>query len=328
MTEEDYILLVYKNLKEEISAEDFDLLNKTTASDSQLANTRFEIEDAWDVSGHDVNLVSEADTNVLFDKVVNKEGVLKPIRSDEHKSSKDTPTKIFSLNRIISSIAAVMVLALGAVFLFQNDTTTYEKAGVYTLADNSTVTLREGSMLKIQKFDDSQRNVTLQGEAYFEISKDADRPFNVDGKHVKIQVLGTSFLVKESGDDTYIDLTEGKIRTTDIRTQKAEILTAGMKAHHKSNGEIDIISNFNNLASWREGLYQYKDTKLGSVIEELSVIFDKKIVIINKDLLDCSFSGNLVGKSLDDVLGPIAEKYKIDILQQESQWILSNGVCN
>ena len=327
MTEEDYILLVYKNLKEEISAEEFDLLNKSTASDLVLANTRFEIEDAWDVSGHDANLVSEADTNVLFDKLVRKEGNLKPIRSAEHKP-KDTPTRIFSLNRIISSVAAVLVLALGAVFLFQSDTTTYEKAGVYTLADNSTVTLREGSMLKVLKFDDAQRNVVLQGEAYFEISKDADRPFIVDGKHVKIQVLGTSFLVKESGDDTYIDLTEGKIRTTDLRTQKAEILTAGMKAHHKSNGEIDIISNFNNLASWREGLYQYKDTKLGSVVDELSVIFDKKIVIINKDLLDCSFSGNLVGNSLDDLLGPIAEKYKIDILQQESQWILSNGVCN
>lgn len=328
MTGEEYILLVYKNLKEEISAEEFDLLNKTTASDSQLANTRFEIESAWDASGQDLNLVSKADTNVLFDKLVNKEGAIKPIRSDEENLAKAKSAKVFSMRRIISSVAAILVLALGALFLFQNDTTTYEKAGVYTLADNSTVTLRVGSILKIQKFDDSQRNVELQGEAYFEISKDADRPFHVVGKNVNVQVLGTSFLVKESGEDTYVDLTEGKIRTTDLRTKKAEILIAGMKAHHKPNGEIEIIRNFNNLASWREGLYQYRDTKLGSVVEELAVIFNKKIVIVNKDLLECSFSGNLVGNSLVDLLGPIAEKYKIDILQQESQWILSNGACN
>lgn len=330
MTTDEYILLVYKNLKGEITADEFQLLNTKTAADPLFAETRFEIEDAWDLVGEEALLVSSSDTNELYEKLVgkNKETKIAAISSEKINDKKTKSAKVFTLKRILSSVAAVLVLALGAMFLFQNDTITYDSPGVYTLADNSTVTLREGSTLTVYKFDNSKRGVALTGEGYFEVAKDASRPFTVAGRHVKIEVLGTSFLVKQSGENTYIDLTEGKISTLDNRTLDTEILTAGMKAHHTSDGKIELITGFDNLASWREGFYQYRDTNLGKVVEELSIIFDTKIVITNADLIDCSFSGNLSGDKLDDLLKPIANKYKLNILQQDSQWILSNGTCN
>jgi ferric-dicitrate binding protein FerR (iron transport regulator) len=328
MTEDSYILLVYKNLKGEISADEFDLLNITTAADSQLAITRFEIEEAWDVSGEENELVSESDSKTLFDNLVkaNEKTIAEKVIKKNNLSEK--PAKIFSLSRIISAIAAVLVLAFGAMFLMQNNTTSYNKAGIYTLADNSIVNLREGSSLKVNEFDNAQRKVELKGEAYFEIAKDVNRPFVVAGTHVKIEVLGTSFLVKESGDDTYIDLLEGKISTLDSRSLETKILTTGLKVHHTSDGKIISMPEYNNLSSWREGFYQYRDTKLGKVVEELSVIFSTKIIITNAELADCSFSGNLTGKSIEDLLNPIAKTYKMNFLQQESQWVLSNGTCN
>ncbi len=330
MTTDEYILLVYKNLKGEITAEEFQLLNTKTAADPLLAETRFEIEDSWDLAGEEALLVSSSDTNKLYEKLVGKNNETKvaAISNEKINDKKTKSAKVFKIKRILSSVAAMLVLALGAMFLFQNDTVTYDSPGVYTLADNSTVTLREGSTLTVYKFDNTKRDVALNGEGYFEVAKDASRPFTVAGRHVKIEVLGTSFLVKQSGEDTYIDLTEGKISTLDSRTLDTEILTTGMKAHHTSDGKIKLMTGFDNLASWRDGFYQYRDTNLGNVVEELSIIFDTKIVITNADLIDCSFSGNLSGDTLDDLLRPIANKYKLNILQQDSQWILSNGTCN
>ena len=324
MTEDEYILLVYKNLKGEISSQEFELLNKTTAGNSLLASTRVEIEDAWDVSGTEKTLVSDSDTKALFEKIVT-ENKNKPTNS---KGKNQSEAKVFPIGRILSAIAAVLIAVLGAVFLFQNNTTTYDKAGVYTLADNSIVTLRAGSSLKVDKFDDSQRRVSLNGEAYFDVAKDSNRPFIISGNHVKIQVLGTSFLVKELDDETYIELTEGKISTLDTRSLDSKTLTTGMKAHHTSEGKINLISEYNNLSAWREGFYQYRNTNLGKVIEELSIIFETNISLSDARLADCSFSGNISGQKIEEVLAPIRKKFKMNILQEESKWILSDGTCN
>ena len=328
MNTEEYILLVYKNLKGELSSSEFDHLNKMTATDSALATLRMEIEDAWDVTGDEVQIVSKQDTENLINKIKDTTSNSSSDATTERNENTRTEAKVFPLMKWISGVAAILFFGLAAVWLMQDSGTMYDTAGVYTLADKSTVTLREGSTLKVYKFDDSQRKVDLRGEAYFDIEKNENVPFVVAGNHVKIQVLGTSFLVKEKNGETYIDLIEGKISTLDTRTLDTEILTAGMKVKHTTEGKILPIDAYGNLSGWKDGVYQFESSTLGAVLEEFSIIFDTEIQMSNEALSACKFSGTLVGESLEDLLRRIAKMYKMQVKQDGTNWILDGEQCN
>ena len=337
MNTEEYISLIQRNLKGELSPLEFDLLNAVTAKDTTMADLRLDIEDSWDMAGDDVVLVTKTDTQDLLNKIRSTntigsehKGNVKSI-SNKTTVSKEVPAKsakVFSLRRIVSSVAAVLICGLAAVWLLRDQVTTYDQAGTYTLADNTQVMLRAGSTLEVSPFDESQRRVALQGEAFFDVAKDANKPFRVVGKNVEIEVLGTSFLVKEVDGDTYIDLKEGKIKTVDTRSLSTEILTAGMQAHHSADGAIELTSGVSNLSSWRKGFYRYDNVTLGVALAELAIIFDTKISTSDPSLLDCNFSGNLAGESVDELLGRIAKIHKMEVKQDGSKWILLGGNCN
>jgi len=330
MTADEYTLLVYKNLKGETSSEEFALLNSMTASSEDWAQLRIDIEDTWDLTGQLPSLVTQEETDKLLVGILSdgKTSKSESRQVDSPITAEPKQSKIFTLRRMLLGVAAISVLVLSAIFLMQDDTVTYKKAGVYALLDNTTVTLREGSEIKIHKFDDESRKVVLTGEAFFEVSKDSQRPFQVSTKHVDIEVLGTSFLVKERNEEVFVDLIEGKVKTLDKRSAKSLVLTEGMKARHSGLGDVSLMTNYENLSSWKDQFYQYKDTKLGAVLEELSVIFDAQIVVSKPVMLECKFTGNLAGDGLQALLGPIAKKYNMAILQENTQWTLSDGSCN
>ncbi len=333
MTVEKYIELVYKNLKGVISSEEFAMLNRETVSNPEWADQRFELEESWDLNGESAQIVSSSETDKLFDKITNgtqaqsaDQATISNKNDVKSTNSRKTETKIFTLSRVLSSIAAIAVLAFGAMFLFQDGAVTYSSPGAYTLADNSVVKLRNGS-ITISEFSDSERRVQLDGEAFFEISKDKTRPFRIAGNNVDVEVLGTSFLVKESGSISYVSVTEGSVRVVDKSSSENAILEAG-QAVQVTDAGIEVLDKYKNLSGWKDGYYQFKNTTLVQVLDELSIVFDTEIDVEDSDLLDCDFSGNLAGESLNDLLSRIAKIHKMEIRQEGSKWILSGGNCS
>ena len=317
MNKEDYILLVYQNLNGEITPDNFVELNKITAENPELAELRFDLEEAWDLSGETPQIVTPSDTSNLFKKI-----------TQAKKQASLEKARTISLKRIISGIAALFLITVGAYWFLKDQTTIYEKAGVYTLADQSVVYLREGSTLTIHSFTNKQRRVQLKGEAFFEISKDRDRTFIVESSHTQIKVLGTSFLVKEEINNTYVDLIEGKINVQDTRSLQSKEMQGGSKVLLNGQGEITVINKLNNLSAWKDGIYQYEDITLKEGISELAIIFNTIIEIENQSLEDCTFSAILRGESIKDLLNRIASRFDLVITQENNKWILSGGKCN
>jgi|GEM_PF-2391314 len=318
MDTEEYVALVYKNLKGIATPSEFQQLNQLSARDSQLAQLRVDIENAWDLSGEIPKVVSKDDTTKLINKITH------PGKKNINKSSKG---KVVTFKRLITSMAAAFVLLFGSYFLFRDSAQLYNEPGEYILADNSTVTLRNGGTLKVLPFDDSQRRVELKGEAYFEIAKDIDKPFVVVSQHAKISVLGTSFLVKENKEETFIDLIEGKISVLDSRTLDTKTLTAGMKVRLDNQGKIVPITTFNNLASWKSGIIEYEDDKLSNVLKEIALIYNSSIELEDQSLEDCVFSAILSDDNIKDILDRIANRFDMDVSQVNTKWILSGGQC-
>lgn len=318
MSTEEYIALVYRNLKGDLSPKEFKQLNDLAARDTALAMLRLEIEDAWDATGEVPQIISKNDTERLISR----------LKNDEEKTApKKVIDKVFNIRKIAASIAAILVFVISAVWLMKDQNTmVYDTAGLYTLSDQSKINLRSGSRVEVAPFDDSSRNVKLIGEAFFEVSKDSARPFVVTTKNTRTEVLGTSFLIKESEDNTYIDLKTGKVKFESIQNESTVVLTAGMKASCTDN-KVNITNLYPNLSGWKDGVYRYKDSQFSDILEELKIIFDTEVEAVDTTLYDCTLSAILTGDNINDILTQIANQLDMKVVNDGGKWTLTGGKC-
>jgi len=309
MGTEAYIEQVYRNLKGELSPIEFQAFNKMTAENAELASLRIEIEDAWDVSGSEETIVKPKETEKLFENITKKKSA-----------------SVFSLRNLITGIAAMFVLALGSVWLMRDQIEIYTKEGLYTLNDNTTVELREGSRLEVSPFSNKERKVSLEGEAFFKVERDEKRPFTVNASNTEILVLGTSFLVKENKESVFVDLKEGKVRFSDLKTSESIELTKGMKAEYNISNGLKVVE-YQNLSAWMDGTYQYIDQDLSQIVNELSLIFNANIKVENQELLNCRLSAIFNAENLEDILNQLAGQLEMNAKKNGQDWILSGGKC-
>lgn len=182
-----------------------------------------------------------------------------------------------------------------------------------TLADESVVTLNAASKIKVQ-YTEHQRNVTLlAGEAYFNVAKNVNKPFNVITENGKITVLGTQFNVDQTKDNVAVNVYEGKVEVRDINDIRQQLL-AGDKVDFTSDGsEAKSQFNFENGVDWQQGQLRFTNVKLAQVIEKLNRYAEQPLYldpVLNHKLVTATFK-------LDDMEGNISllrELYQLDAL--------------
>ena len=310
MSTDAYIEMVYRNLKGELSPEAFAELNALTAKDEKLAQLRVEIEDAWDLTGDEKTMVTPKETKRLLDRL----------------TAEKKKTSVFTLNRLVSGIAALLILVMGAMWLMRDQTITYSEAGEIILADNTVVELRGGSTLEVKPFNASSRDVVLKGEAFFKVAKDSQRPFTVYTQKTNVKVLGTSFLVKEYEKSVFVYLTEGKVLFAENDSERSMEMTPGMKVEYTAEGLKEV--EFHNLASWKDGLMQYNNQELSYVLNEMEIVFGTEITLENTELSNCLINAILTSESVDLALNQLAGQLRMNVKQNGQGWTLSNGRCN
>ncbi|WP_242131153.1 FecR family protein [Aestuariivivens marinum] len=181
-----------------------------------------------------------------------------------------------------------------------------DKKEVY-LPDGSKIVLNADSELSYpREFNDSIREVTLVGEAFFDIKRDVTKPFIVNTNSIKIRVLGTSFNVKSYSKDKRIETTlvSGKVEL--IKDEETPIILApSQKAvfHKKDNKlEIEEVKSLDQVVSWREGKLIFNKTPLQEVVSDLERKYNTKIIINSKTLLNYEYTGTFDNLSINDVL--------------------------
>lgn len=129
-------------------------------------------------------------------------------------------------------------------------------------------------------FVGDERPVTISGEVYFEVVKDAKRPFKVTANdNTVIQVLGTSFNVKAYAGDASVNTTllEGSVRLSAF--QKTQVLTPGQQTLVKADGDIELIKNadIQKIMAWKNGLFNFQDESLEEVMKQLERWYDIQV---------------------------------------------------
>jgi len=161
------------------------------------------------------------------------------------------------------------------------------------LSDGSKVWLNASSSIKFPAaFSGDSRRVEIKGEAYFEIEKDAARPFYVNNGSSEIKVLGTHFNVMAYPDEYRSELTllEGAVQFT--KNGHAELLKPGRQIlYTESNNQTkQIDANIEEVMAWKNDLFVFNNTNIDEVMKQLVRWYNVKVKY-EGDKPDISFTG-------------------------------------
>lgn len=184
-------------------------------------------------------------------------------------------------------------------------------------ASKSEITLEDGSHIFINKqsklaypehFSGKNRLVQLTGEAFFEIAKDATKPFIIETEVAKIRVVGTKFNVKSAADRCEIFVEEGHV-IVENNGQKSD-LTAGMGVVVFKNGAKFQPVSRPNAAAWAHDELRFDNALLVDVLADLSSFYDVKITTDDAGLQNGRFTWSKpVDGKLETVLEIITETF-------------------
>ncbi len=198
------------------------------------------------------------------------------------------------------------------------------------LADGTTVKLYPQSSISYSKgFSKKQREVYLNGKAFFNVAKDKKRPFLIHSHHNTIRVLGTSFLVQSKKDITqnFIEVMTGKVWVEEksvLASAKQVVLTPNQKLTFDAQADkftSTIVSSpkpmKKNMEEYEtEVAFSFSDSPLTTVVNALEDMYGLKIELNNPKLHSCTFTGNLndedLFKKLELLCTSIGAKYTIE----------------
>ena len=337
MNQDNYITLIYKKLKKEITSEEQADLNKWVETTKENALLQQQLEDNWKVS-------KTALPPISIDAKKDFQGFKK--RMQQHKGTKEDMKEAIvrplkSHRRLLAIAAAVTIPLLAALWVFMPPLTapmmvaqtSTGETKVIQLEDGTTVTLNENSTFTYPAiFAEIDRPVQLNGEAFFKVAKDPSRPFQVHTEKASVKVLGTVFNVRSIADETTIKVSveEGKVQFSSTIAGQGVILTAGeMGVYDLTNNQItENKVNHKNASAWKTKALKYSNTPLEAVIADLAQHFKVKVSIAKESMKACPLTARFGEATPKTVLDYIVNVYQMELTEiDDVTFELVGGVC-
>ncbi len=186
------------------------------------------------------------------------------------------------------------------------------------LSDLTKVNLREGSTIKYKESweNSKEREVWLDGEAYFDVTK--SKPFLVHIPSGSIKVLGTKFLVKSDSLNTKLILEEGRINF--LTGSKVFEMAPGDQLTYSLN-KVSIQSgrDINAFHSWMKKSLSFKNKPLREVINTIRNSYDIDVVLENEGLAERKITTTIKQNDPLLLLRAIAEIYDIKMIDKQGK---------
>lgn len=200
----------------------------------------------------------------------------------------------------------------------------------------ATVTLPDGSVVKINNescisynpysFAKGKREVSLEGEAFFDVRSDAEHPFSVSVDGLTVSVLGTKFNVnarKQSDPSVYLE--EGSVKLT--AADESLVIVPGQIATYDSSEGVIVVEQaqpFNSATAWLNNEMVFSDQPIAEVVKTVEqyygVEFDKKDI---SGLPDDGFTGTLPGDDITVVLDVLEDVYNVKFTLKDRKIVLA-----
>jgi len=273
-----------------------------------------------------------------LDKILHK--VHQQIGSEKGK-------KVRSINSNFIGIAASLILFAALAFMFfdfgkstpeqglelatvyKRETKSGEKLKL-RLPDQTYVILNSNSSIEFDSdYGKEKRFIKIQGEAYFDVASNKEKPFIVDSGELHTTALGTEFNVLSRNGIEEIALTEGRVKVeiedTGAIADLFETLDPGQKATFKENDSKIINSNFDPsiVTAWKEGRIQFKRKRLKDIFSDLQNWYGVEFQVPLSLNMNRKVSGEFNNESLKNILEGLSFSMGFNYSIQDNSVIIS-----
>ncbi len=176
-----------------------------------------------------------------------------------------------------------------------------------TLPDGTHIRLNKNSKLSYpSKFEGKTREITLEGEAFFDVHHNNAQPFIIHAQQNDIRVLGTSFNVITNKEGVHVAVKTGRVQFSNA--QERVILVENEEASF-SVSENRILKTSAPVAIQRSFVFEH--TPLKEVVSQLSHEFDMIISLESPNLGNCELSASFENEKIENIVGVIAATFNL-----------------
>ena len=239
-------------------------------------------------------------------------------------------------NRIFWRIAAAVIFIVSAAFLVKNlmynppqqMIFTAQEQSTVTLPDGSLVTLKQGATIKYPEEFGDERRVEFEGEAFFDVERDPERPFIIEADETQTKVLGTSFNLKTATSYSGFELVlvEGKVSFSTADEQV--VLTPGQRVTLAPNGLLEKTENTNqNFQAWQTGSLVFENANMKRVFEDIGNAYNVRFEIANPSFASCTLTARYDQEDLQSILNTLEILFNTTFNQQQETILVNGGSC-
>jgi transmembrane sensor len=278
--------------------------------------------------------VTDAWTKMQFRMNAAKQPLETELKAEETSIYKRTIKRLLQF-------AAIIVIALGVNFLLKLvnsepeylSTESQLSSVEITLPDNSEIKLNKESKISYpEKFKGKQRHIKLEGEAFFEVEPDKEKPFVIDVQFAQIKVVGTSFNVQAYNDDVVeVTVVSGVVELSN-KVEGAEPITLrkGEKGTIEKGKKVPVleVNEVEDELHWMTKKLIFKDMELYQVAETLSLAYNVEIVFENESLKNCKWTIEIADSSIEEIMDILRNSFtNLEIKQTDNKFTIDGTAC-
>ena len=243
--------------------------------------------------------------------------------------------------RRLLQFAAIIVIALGinALLKIINSDPEYVSTESQlssvslTLPDNSEIRLNKESKISYpEKFKGKNRQIKLEGEAFFEVEPDKEKPFIVETEFAKIEVVGTSFNVQAYDTSNVVEITviSGVVKISGMNGGETITLIKGEKGKidKKTGTPFKEINEIEDELHWMTKKLIFKDTELYIIVETLARAYNVEIAFGNEGVKYCKWDNTIVDLTIEEIMEHLKIAFPgLEIKQTDNKFTINGTAC-
>lgn len=300
---EEIDILIAKKLTGEASGEELHLLQSWIDAEKKNAEEYERIAGLWQKTDGLFDTVT-FDTPAAWNKVAT-------LTVNKGRTARRIELKDWMRYAAVAAVFIIGIFVVRTLLKPGMETVVAENGNKdVILPDKSHVTLRKGSKLSYPAtFAINERNVKLEGEAFFEVTHNEAQPFVIDAQSVSVKVLGTSFDVRCNEESASVTVASGKVQVKSKNdTMQRVVLTKGEFGQLVDSKLTEGVVADANYLFWKTGLLRFESQPLSKIAERLAYYYQQKITFadntaqeVKDQLVTISFNNQPLDGVLDEL---------------------------
>lgn len=268
---------------------------------------------------------------------------LQKVNSQIEKETKPTGAKIIFMRAAKTAAILVLAMFIGSSIYFLNEKKINQTKTAEVMVDDmglSQIELSDGTIVTLNrdtkinypdKFGSDKREVSIEGEAFFEVAPNPNKPFIIRAGEATIKVLGTSFSVNAypENDKVEVVVETGKVKFSkpDTKTQQSTnevILDPGDKGTYINTSKLltKSLNDDPNFLAWKTHKLIFSKTSLKEVIKQLNKVYHVQIETADPNLNKLLLNAHFEQEPLSFILEVISTTHGLKVEKQGEHYLL------